>query len=91
MATIKITSNGAVTLPAKYRKALGMEVGGFVNAYLEEGRIVIKPARVVDADDAWFHSRKWRKKEREADRDIAAGRVSKSFDDADALLEDLED
>ena len=37
---------------------------------------MIKPVAVVAKDDAWFYSPEWQAKEREADADIAAGRLS---------------
>ena len=49
MPAIKITSNGAVTLPAKFRKALGLKVGDFVNAELKKGHVVLKPAKIIQA------------------------------------------
>ena len=89
MPTIKITSNGAVTLPAKIRKALGLKIGDFVNAELKKGQVVLKPARIIDAEDSWFWTKEWQEGETEADRDIAEGRVSGPFDTADDFLKEL--
>ncbi len=50
MSTIKIAANGTITLPAKLRKALGLTAGDLVSAELRNGRIVIKPVKIVDAD-----------------------------------------
>ncbi|MCC6158316.1 MAG: AbrB/MazE/SpoVT family DNA-binding domain-containing protein [Deltaproteobacteria bacterium] len=82
MPTTKVTTNGSVTLPAKFRKALGLGPGDVVSAELKNGAIVMRPARIVHADDAWYHTRPWREAEAEADEDIAAGRVHGPFDDA---------
>lgn len=89
MTTTKITVNGSVTLPAKFRKALGLVPGDVVSAELRNGAIVMRPARIVDADDAWYHSRPWREAEAEADEDIAAGRVHGPFDDAESAIDFL--
>jgi len=88
MSTIKIAANGTITLPAKLRKALGLATGDLVSAELRGGRIVIKPVKVVDADEAWFYTKRWQKMEAEADRDIARGRV-KVFNSVEELLKDL--
>jgi len=37
-------------------------------------------------DQEWFWSKEWQKGEREADEDIAAGRLSKPFDNAEELI-----
>ncbi len=89
MPTTRITSNGSVTLPAKFRKALGLLPGDIVSAELRHGAIVMKPAKVVDAEDAWFYTQEWQKKEAEADADIAAGRVKGPFKNADEMIRSL--
>jgi len=43
----------------------------------------------VSPSQAWFWTPKWQQMEREADDDIAAGRV-KTFDDMESFLADLE-
>ena len=91
METMKITRNGAVTLPAKFRKLLGLKVGDHVKAELENNRIVIKPVKIIDAEDAFFYTRDWQKGEAEADRDIAEGRVSEPVSSSDELIDELED
>ncbi|MGB9499024.1 MAG: AbrB/MazE/SpoVT family DNA-binding domain-containing protein [Dissulfuribacterales bacterium] len=90
MPAIKITSNGAVTLPAKIRKALGLKVGDFVNAELKKGRVVLKPAKIIDAEDAFFYTKEWQKGESEADRDIKDGKLAGPFSSVGDFINDLE-
>jgi AbrB family looped-hinge helix DNA binding protein len=90
MAAVKVTRNGSVTLPVKFRRALGLREGDLVTAELSGGAIVVRPARVIDAEDAWFYSKEWQAKEAEADADIEAGRVSRAFHSVDELMDDLE-
>jgi len=90
MPTIKITSNGAITLPAKYRKALSLKIGDLVNAELLDNRIVLRAAKIIDAEDAWFYTKVWQDKEKEADDDIALGRIAGPFLSAEELKRDLE-
>lgn len=78
-SVLKITRNGVITLPAKFRRSLGLREGDFVNAELRNNTIVVRKAAVVDAEDAWFHTKNWQAMEAEADADIAAGRVSGPF------------
>jgi len=49
----------------------------------------VRPARKRrDASQAWFWTRKWRRREREADQDLRAGRVER-YDSDEEFLESL--
>ena len=50
--------------------------------------VVVKP-RKVPKDQEWFWTKEWQAGERQADADLAAGRVSRIFDSADELIADL--
>ena len=39
----------------------------------------------IDPEQAWFWTREWQKREREADEDLAAGRVTRFEGDEDFL------
>ncbi len=90
-SVLKVTRNGVITLPAKFRRTLGLREGDLVNAELRDNAIVVRKAAIVDAEDAWFHSKEWQAKEAEADADIAAGRVAGPFPGVEALRADLDD
>jgi hypothetical protein len=47
------------------------------------------PKKLVDKSQAYFWTRRWQEGEREADKDIEAGRV-KTFDSVDELIKDLD-
>lgn len=53
MPQVKIKAKYQVTIPAKIRKELGLEVGDFLEAELEKDRIVLKPQLVMDRAEAW--------------------------------------
>ena len=89
MRTLKIVRNGNLTIPSAWRKALGIADGDFVNAEMVDGQIVLRPAKVVDAEDAWFYTKAWQEGEAEADRDIAEGRVAGPFSSGDELIRAL--
>lgn len=38
-------------------------------------RILLRPHKMIDSTQAWFWTRAWRKREREASKDIRSGRV----------------
>jgi antitoxin MazE len=80
--------------PQRGTVVLPKEVRGDVE-YVEvvrrsDGVIELRPQVPVDASQAWFWTQRWQQMEREADADIASGRV-RTYDDATAFLEDLED
>ncbi len=41
----------------------------------------------IDAEQAWFWTREWQEREREADKDLASGRVTRFESDEDFLAE----
>ena len=89
ISTIKITSNGAVTLPTQIRKGLGLKVGDFVNAELKNGQVVLRPAKIIDAEDAFFYTKEWQKAEAEVDQEIVKDDLVGPFNNADDALEAL--
>lgn len=49
----------------------------------------LRPSIVVPVDQAWFWTERWQGMEREADDDVAAGRVDE-FDTLETLVEALD-
>ncbi len=45
--TIRVAENGRMSIPAKYRKLLGVEFGGLLVAELENGELRLRPIREV--------------------------------------------
>lgn len=87
----KLTSAGQISLPANIRKRLKLSPGDFLEIEVtDDGRLVLSPRVLVPKEEAFYYHADWQKAEREADADIAAGRVSGPFADSDHLLEDLE-
>jgi len=89
VATTTLRERGQMTIPSEVRDAAHIEVGAVLECRVENGKIVMTPKVLVDADQSWFWTERWQAKEREADADFAAGR-SASFGDIDALLDDLD-
>lgn len=88
-STTTLRERGQITIPSEVRDAAHVEAGAVLECYVEDGRIVMTPKVLVDADQAWFWTERWQAMEREADADFADGR-SASFDTVEALLDDLE-
>jgi len=88
METIKVRKKHQITLPAAIREAAGVYEGDFLTAEVREDRtIVLRPGRVVDADEAFFYTPEWQAAEREADEDIRLGRLSKPMSMTETIAE----
>ncbi len=49
MARVKVHYEGWVALPANFRRSLGLEAGGELEAEMVNGTIVLRPARGAEA------------------------------------------
>lgn len=78
------------SLDAASAGALVAEVQRLQAVLADDQVIRIRPIapRGEDPTQAWFWTPKWQQMEREADEDIAAGRV-KQFDDLESFFADL--
>ncbi len=83
-------SRGSITLPAEVRRRYHLdEPGAQVEVIDRDGVIELHPTLPHRADQAWFWTDRWQAMEREADEDIAAGRVE-TFDSAEEFIADLD-
>jgi len=74
MERSRLTRAGQITIPKGIRTRLGLDRGALLRFELDGDHIVLIPEVEVSRDQAWFWTREWQKKEREADRDLARGR-----------------
>lgn len=85
----EVRAKGQVTIPAEVREKVHLEVGDPLEVEIVEEGILLRPQKVVDAAQAWFWTERWQRMEREADEDIAVGRVA-SFDNPEDFFKELE-
>jgi antitoxin MazE len=81
---VEVSGRGTITIPKAYRDASLYEV-----RRRQGGGIELIPQHAIDASQAWFWSERWQAMEREADEDIAAGRVRR-FESGDEFLAELD-
>lgn len=87
---LTIRKRGQVTLPKSFIERFGLEEGDSLDLEInQEGEITVVPMVQVPASQKWFWNDEWQQGEREADKDIIAGRV-KEFDNVNDLIADLE-
>ena len=85
---LTVRKNAQITLPAGIRRKAHIEEGDILEAEVRGDEIVLKPKKLIDKSQAWYWTKEWQEAERQADEDIAAGRV-KEFDTVDELIKDL--
>lgn len=88
---LSLQSRGVLTLPADIRKRHHLDEPGAQVELIErdDGVIELRQHVPVPADQQWFWTERWQLMEREAEEDIAAGRVER-FDSMEAFLTDLD-
>jgi len=65
MLTTRISPKKQITIPSEIFRGLGLEIGDYLQAIIEGGKIVFSPQKMIPKDQAWFgrnNGRKWRKK-----------------------------
>jgi AbrB family looped-hinge helix DNA binding protein len=73
---VTVQSRGLIAIPTSIRRHFGLDQpGAQVEVIERENEIVLRPHIAVPSDQAWFWTERWQQMEREADEDIAAGRV----------------
>ena len=73
--SIKMGVRNQITIPFRIAKKLNLRKGALLEITEESGQIIINPQIAISREDAWFWSREWQTKEREADEDKRHGRL----------------
>lgn len=89
MSLIRLRPKGQLTLPDSVRRLAHLDEGDVLEVSVEKQGIVLRPKKLIDADQAWFWTDAWQRGERRASADIRAGRVSPA-QTADDFLDSLE-
>jgi AbrB family looped-hinge helix DNA binding protein len=89
MSLIRLRPKGQLTLPDSVRRLAHVDEGDVFEVSVEEQGIVLRPKKLIDADQAWFWTEAWQRGERRASEDIGQGRLSPA-QGADDFLDSLE-
>ena len=57
---IQVRKKAQLTLPLSVRQELGVEEGDYMEVQVRNGEIVLKLKRLIDKDQAWFWTERWR-------------------------------
>ena len=84
---VSVQSRGTIALPPDLRRRLHLDQPDAQVRLIEldDGRVELVPVVAIPADQAWFWAERWQAMEREADADVAAGRVT-TVDGVDDLV-----
>jgi AbrB family looped-hinge helix DNA binding protein len=87
---VAVQARGTIALPADLRRRMHLDEPGAQVQIIEhqDGHIELQPVLPIPADQAWFWTERWQAMEREADEDIAAGRVT-TFENVDEFIAHL--
>lgn len=91
MPIMRLGQRRQVVIPKEICEDLNLQEGDFVEVTKAEGMVVIKPKKLVDADDLLTPAQRADidKGLTEAEEDIKEGRVYGPFDSVDAMLRSL--
>jgi len=90
MTTLVVRANGQIVIPRRVAERHGLKPGSEVVLGDLGGDLLLHATgEERDPDQAWFWTPEWQEKIREAEEDIAAGRVSKWYGDVEELIADL--
>jgi bifunctional DNA-binding transcriptional regulator/antitoxin component of YhaV-PrlF toxin-antitoxin module len=83
--TVRLGAKNQITIPHRFCRALRLKKGDLILMRLVHRRIELI---FIPKDQHWFWTPAWQTKEREADEDIAQGRVKETAS-VDELIKDL--
>ena len=74
----KVGQSFQIALPRQIVKLLGLHVNDYIDIRAEGHKVVLEPQVIIPKDQAYFHTADWQKDEKEAEKDIRKGRVTKT-------------
>lgn len=89
MAIVRVGPKHQITIPKGIFKKLSLEVGDVLEAKQKGEVIYLVPQKLIPKEQAWFWTKEWPAKEREAEEDIKRGKVKGPFKDISSLLRSL--
>jgi AbrB family looped-hinge helix DNA binding protein len=87
---MKISSKRQISIPKRVMTALKLEPGDEVEFEMKGKTALLIPIKIIKVprDQAWYWTKEWQAKEKEADRDLVSGRI-REFGTLEDLLKDL--
>jgi len=89
MAVTRVGPKHQITIPQEVFEQMGLQQGDFLEVQMRGDSLVLVPQKLIPRDQAWFWTKDWQEREREADEAIARGELSGPFESADELIRHL--
>ena len=86
MGVTRIGPKHQITIPQDVFEQLGLQQGDFLEVQVRGDSLFLVPQKLIPRDQAWFWTKEWQQREREADEDIAQGQLSEPFESVDDLI-----
>lgn len=77
MPVVKVSHNFQVVIPKAVRAQLPLKQGDLLQVDVHEGKIILTPAAVVPAEEAWYWSKAWQRKVQRTQADLKRGKVTR--------------
>jgi AbrB family looped-hinge helix DNA binding protein len=74
---VRLGAKRQLTLPQEATSKLGLREGDVLELRIVDDKIELVPMALIPRDQLWYWTPEWQTKEKEADRDIASGRVKR--------------
>ena len=88
MPLVQVREKAQIIIPSKIRKALGIKEGNYLEAEVENNKIVLIPKVLVDKTKTVTLSKKGEEMLKEALKDVKKGRI-KEFKSVEELIDNL--
>jgi len=89
MPITKISPKHQITIPKEAFERLRLEVGDFLEVEVTEEGLLLIPKKLIPEDQAWFWTKEWQAREKEAEEAIARGEISEPFESPEELIRHL--
>lgn len=90
MPVAKVSHNFQVVMPKAVRERLPLKRGDLLHVEVKQGKIILTPAAVIPAEEAWYWSKTWQRKVKRSQADFKQGKVTR-YPSAAALRKALGD
>ena len=51
---MKISPQGQIRIPKNVMQTLNIEIGDYVEVEIDQGRIILKPRKLIDPTQGWY-------------------------------------
>ena len=76
---MKISTQGQIRIPKNVMQTLNIEIGDYVEVEIDQGRIILKPEKLIDPTQGWYWTKEWQLMEAGVDDELEKDGLSDEF------------